>query len=241
MRDRTSEVVSIPDALVGPVNPHYLRLRPRRLTWRQRLRILFGARITAYVELDLDRGGYCQGRAYLDGAPIRVDLARGDEWEALAPGGLLSPSQSACFLGLMVSGPELKALRSLEPMRIIRTREDPTDDDADNCEDTVSAACAGDVMAALGIPPRGPDPLHEALKQWAAKDLDETFGVGPDDDSRPIEEVRPHPGPCRQGVHCGEIKEYDEENEQWVCHECKRPAPWTDEDLDTNDPPRRTP
>jgi len=97
----------------GPVNPYYLRLRPRLSFW-QRVRLLFGAQVTAYVEMDSDGAGPYRARCYMDGdTRIPADLDHGDDWEALAPGGLLSPSQADRFCGLLI----LDAMKR-------RTRED---------------------------------------------------------------------------------------------------------------------
>jgi len=85
----------------GPVNPYYLRLRQRRLTFRQRLRLLFGGTLTTFVEMDSDGAGPYRAQGYLHGDNLSVELAHGDDWEALAPGGLLSPWQAERFLRIM--------------------------------------------------------------------------------------------------------------------------------------------
>ncbi len=106
----------------GPVDPYYLRLRPRLSLW-QRVRLLFGATLTTFVELDQASGCY-RVRCYLDGQSVPTDLDYGDKWEALAPGGLLSPSQEDRFCELLTRPAEPpsfeEAIAGAAQMRSVR-------------------------------------------------------------------------------------------------------------------------
>jgi len=87
--------------------------RPRPLTFRQRLRILFGGTLTTFVEMDSDGAGPYRAQGYLHGATVGVELAGSDDWESLAPGGLLSPSQAERFLEALAGESDMTAERMI--------------------------------------------------------------------------------------------------------------------------------
>jgi len=86
----------------GPKHSYYIRHTPRLTLW-QRVRILFGATLTTYIEMDAEPGLYFRTMSDVNGDSVKANYAHGVKWESLAPGGLLSPSQADRFIEIMNS------------------------------------------------------------------------------------------------------------------------------------------